>query len=68
MSYGFAIGYGNIAVSYCAITLSITTLSIMALRIKGLFTILSINDIQNDNTAIMLSFIMLSVKFYVLLR
>jgi len=69
VSYRFALGYDNIIVSYCAITLSITTLRIMALSIKGLIELFSINDTQNDNTAIMLSFIMLcKILFFVTLN
>ncbi len=54
-------------------TLSITTLSIMTLSIEGFIATLSImafsaNDNQHNSTsAIMLSFIMLSVAFYLLI-
>ncbi len=54
-----------------AVTLSITTFIIMTFNITtliilGLFATLSINDTQQNNTAIMLSVVTLSVVLYFL--
>ncbi len=47
--------------------LNITTFSIMTLNINGLFVTLSINDIQHNKSAIVLSVFMLSVMIFLLL-
>ncbi len=47
-----------------ATTLSMMTFSIMALSIMGLFTTLGINDIEHNNTAIMMSAVKLCVNCY----
>ncbi len=47
-----------------AATLSMMTFSIMALSIMGLFTTLGINDIEHNNTAIMMSAVKLCVNCY----
>jgi hypothetical protein len=66
-------GANKLQCLYGAMTLSITTSSIMTLSIKGILEALSMNDIQhndpqhNSTSAIMLSVIGLSVEIYLLL-